>query len=45
MGISKLDNAAVRAEIEFLEENLYLYGGTNTREERRTKGFRGAATD
>ena len=33
MGISKLDNAAVRAEIELPEENPYLSGGTDTREE------------
>ena len=45
MGISKLDNAAVRDEIELpeLEEgNPYLFGGTDTREERRIEG---AATD
>ena len=45
MGISKLDNAIVRDEIELpeLEEgNPYLFGGTNTREERRTEG---ATTD
>ena len=48
MGISKLDNAAVRAEIELpeLEEgNPYLFGGTDTREEQRTEGARGVATD
>ena len=38
MGISKLDNAAVRAKIELQEENLYLSEGTDTREERCTKG-------
>ena len=48
MGISKLDNVAVRAEIELpeLEEgNPYLFRGTDTRGERRTKGARGAAID
>ena len=47
MGISKLDNAAIRAEIELpeLEEgNPYLFGGTDTRGERRTKGDRGVGT-
>ena len=41
MGISNLDNAAVRAEIELpeLEEgNPYLFEGTDTREERHTEG-------
>ena len=48
MGISKLDNAAVRAKIELpeLEEGKpYLFGGTDTRGERRTKGVGGAAID
>ena len=48
MGISKLDNATVRAEIELpeLEEgNPYLFGGTDTQGERCTKGVGGAATN
>ena len=48
MGISKLDNAAVRAKIELpeLEEgNPYLFGGTDTQGERRTKSVGGATTD
>ena len=48
MGISKLDNAAIRAEIELLEleeGNPYLFVGTDTRGERRTKGAGGAAFD
>ena len=48
MGISKLDNAAVRAEIELpkVEEgNPCLFGGTDTRGERCTKGAGGAAID
>ena len=46
MGISKLANVAVRAEIELpeLEEgNPYLSGVTDTREERCTKVAGGAA--
>ena len=34
-----------RVEIELPEENPYLSEGTDTREERRTKGFGGAAID
>ena len=48
MGISKLDNAAARAEIELLEleeRNPYLFGGTNTQGERYTKGVGCVATD
>ena len=45
MGIPKLDNAVVRAKIDFLEENSYLSRGTDTREERLTKGFGGTAID
>ena len=30
MGILKLDNEVVRAEIELLEENPYLSGGIDT---------------
>ena len=48
MGISNLDNAAVRAEIELpeMEEgNPYLFGGIDTRGERHTKGVGGARTD
>ena len=48
MGISKLDNPAVRAEIklpELEEGNPYLFGSTDTQGERRTKGAGGAGTD
>ena len=48
MGISKLDNAAIRVEIELLEleeGNPYLFRGAYTQEKRRTKDSGGAATD
>ena len=45
MGLSKLDNAIVRVEIELPEENPSLSGCINTQEKRHAKGSKGTVTD